>query len=133
VIPIVSTVGCSNSNKASYLKQSVPELMPLGFRIYVVKQDVHGFEKDMPREDTRQLKRADAGVVLTSRQTFLDTRLTLIFPKGTAIRQNTTTFCFLRNTNTGEYPGYTISIRSLESGIFIPSRTIKYEKFSPTS
>jgi molybdopterin-guanine dinucleotide biosynthesis protein len=101
VIPIVSTVGCSNSDKASYLKQSVPELMSLGFRIYVVKQDVHGFEKDMPREDTRQLKRADTSVVLTSSQTFLDTRLTLIFPKGTAILQNTTTFCFLRNTNTG--------------------------------
>jgi molybdopterin-guanine dinucleotide biosynthesis protein B len=70
-VPIVSMVGKSNSGKTTFLEKLLPELARRGYRVGVVKHDVHGFEIDQPGKDTWRLRQVGAGrVVISSPQRF---------------------------------------------------------------
>jgi molybdopterin-guanine dinucleotide biosynthesis protein B len=60
MLPIVSIVGASDSGKTTFLEKLVPELAARGYRVGVVKHDVHGFEIDREGKDTWRLKKAGA-------------------------------------------------------------------------
>lgn len=64
--PIVSIVGTSDSGKTTLLERLIPELVAKGYRIGVVKHDLHGFDMDREGKDSWRLKRAGAKVVIVS-------------------------------------------------------------------
>jgi molybdopterin-guanine dinucleotide biosynthesis protein MobB len=64
--PIVSIVGTSNSGKTTLLEKLIPELKSRGYRVALVKHDVHGFEMDHEGKDSWRLKRAGADAVIIS-------------------------------------------------------------------
>lgn len=66
MIPIVSVVGTSDSGKTTLLEKLVAELKERGYRVGVVKHDVHDFEVDHEGKDSWRLKRAGADVVIIS-------------------------------------------------------------------
>jgi molybdopterin-guanine dinucleotide biosynthesis adapter protein len=66
VIPIVSIVGKSNTGKTTFLEKLVPELVQRGYRVAVVKHDVHGFDLDQPGKDSWRLAQAGSTVVAIS-------------------------------------------------------------------
>jgi len=66
MIPIVSIVGKSNSGKTTFIEKIIPVLNKRGYKIGVVKHDVHGFEIDHEGKDSYRLKRAGAKVVIIS-------------------------------------------------------------------
>ena len=70
-IPIICFVGKSNSGKTTFLEKLLPELIARGYRVGVVKHDIHGFELDQPGKDTYRLRQAGAWrVALSSPQQF---------------------------------------------------------------
>jgi molybdopterin-guanine dinucleotide biosynthesis protein B len=64
LIPIVSVVGKSGAGKTTLLEKLVPELKGRGWRVAVVKHDVHGFELDRPGKDSWRLTQAGSDVVV---------------------------------------------------------------------
>jgi len=61
-VPVVSFVGKKKSGKTSVLLGVVGELVRRGYRVAVVKHDVHGFEVDVPGTDSYRLRMAGATV-----------------------------------------------------------------------
>jgi len=66
MIPVISFVGYANSGKTTVLTQFVRELRARGYRIAVVKHDVHGFSLDAPGKDTWNHAEAGADIVCIS-------------------------------------------------------------------
>ena len=64
--PVISFVGRSNSGKTTYLEKLVAEMKRRGYRVAVLKHDVHGFEMDKPGKDTWRHAQAGADVVCIS-------------------------------------------------------------------
>lgn len=64
--PIVSVVGTSDSGKTTLLERLIPELKARGYKVAVVKHDVHGFEMDREGKDSWRLKQAGADAVIVS-------------------------------------------------------------------
>jgi molybdopterin-guanine dinucleotide biosynthesis protein B len=69
--PVVCFVGKSGSGKTTFLEKLIPALVARGYRVGLVKHDVHGFELDQPGKDTHRLRQAGAvRVVISSPQQF---------------------------------------------------------------
>jgi molybdopterin-guanine dinucleotide biosynthesis protein B len=66
MIPVISFVGYSNSGKTTVLTQVVRELKLRGYRIAVIKHDVHGFAIDVSGKDTAKYAEAGADIVYIS-------------------------------------------------------------------
>jgi len=66
MIPIISFVGKSGAGKTTFLVQVVAELKRRGWRVAVVKHDVHGFDIDRPGKDSWRMAQAGADAVLIS-------------------------------------------------------------------
>ncbi len=66
MIPIVPIVGKSNTGKTTFLEKLVGELKRRGYKVAVIKHDVHGFEIDQPGKDTWRLARAGSDIVAIS-------------------------------------------------------------------
>jgi len=63
---IVSFVGKSDVGKTTVLEKVVRELKKRGYRVAVVKHDIHGFEIDRPGKDTWRFAQAGSDVVVIS-------------------------------------------------------------------
>ncbi len=63
MIPIISVVGKSGSGKTKFLTEFVPELVKRGYKVAVIKHDVHS-QIDLPGKDTWQISKAGAKPVL---------------------------------------------------------------------
>lgn len=69
--PIVCFVGKSGAGKTTFLEKLIAELVDRGYRVGVIKHDVHGFEIDQPGKDTWRLRASGAcRVVISSPQRF---------------------------------------------------------------
>lgn len=66
MIPIISIVGKSDSGKTTFIEKLLPELVRRGYRIAVVKHDVHGFEVDREGKDSWRHKQAGAHTTVIS-------------------------------------------------------------------
>ncbi|MBI2304243.1 MAG: molybdopterin-guanine dinucleotide biosynthesis protein B [Chloroflexi bacterium] len=64
--PILSIVGRSNVGKTSLLERLIPELKKQGYRLAVIKHDVHGFDIDRPGKDSWRLTQAGSDAVVIS-------------------------------------------------------------------
>jgi molybdopterin-guanine dinucleotide biosynthesis protein len=62
-LPIVSFVGKKKSGKTTVLLGVVGELRSRGYRVAVIKHDVHGFDIDVPGTDTYRFRELGAEVV----------------------------------------------------------------------
>ena len=60
--PILSVVGNSGSGKTVFLEKLIPELKSRGLRLGIIKNDVHGFDIDVPGKDSWRLTRAGADI-----------------------------------------------------------------------
>jgi len=66
-IPVISIVGGkSNSGKTTLLEKIIREAKRRGWRVAILKHDVHGFEMDQPGKDTWRHAQAGADVVAIS-------------------------------------------------------------------
>lgn len=63
MIPVVSIVGKSGSGKTKFITKLVPELKRRGYKIAVIKHDVHS-KIDLPDKDTWRMSKAGAKPVL---------------------------------------------------------------------
>jgi molybdopterin-guanine dinucleotide biosynthesis adapter protein len=66
VIPVISFIGHSGIGKTTYLEKLIVEMKRRGYRVGVVKHDIHGFEMDQPGKDTWRHTQAGAEVVCIS-------------------------------------------------------------------
>lgn len=66
MIPVVSFIGRSGVGKTTYLEKLIAELKKRGYRVGVIKHDIHGFEMDRPGKDTWRHAQAGADVVCIS-------------------------------------------------------------------
>ncbi|MBU0492777.1 MAG: molybdopterin-guanine dinucleotide biosynthesis protein B [Chloroflexi bacterium] len=66
MLPIISFVGKSGTGKTTFLVRVVAELKRRGWRVAVVKHDVHGFDIDQPGKDSWRMAQAGADAVLIS-------------------------------------------------------------------
>lgn len=66
MIPVISFVGKSNCGKTTYLVKLIAEMKKRGYKVGVIKHDVHGFDIDRPGKDTWRHARAGADVVCIS-------------------------------------------------------------------
>lgn len=66
MIPVVSVVGRSKSGKTTLVVKLIKELKKRGYRVGVIKHDVHGFEIDHPGKDTWLHAEAGADIVTIS-------------------------------------------------------------------
>ena len=66
MIPVISFIGRSGIGKTTYLEKLIAELKRRGYRIGVIKHDIHGFEMDRPGKDTWRHAQAGADVVCIS-------------------------------------------------------------------
>ena len=64
--PIVSVVGKSGAGKTTYLEKLIPELKARGYRVGVIKHDVHDFDIDRPGKDSWRLAQAGSDCVVIS-------------------------------------------------------------------
>lgn len=64
MIPIISVVGKSGAGKTTFLERLIPELKRRGYRVAVVKHDVHSFEVDVPGKDSWRLAQAGSDAVV---------------------------------------------------------------------
>jgi molybdopterin-guanine dinucleotide biosynthesis protein B len=62
-IPVLSVVGAKGAGKTFVIERLVPELRRRGYRIAVLKHDVHGFEIDREGTDTYRIAQAGAEIV----------------------------------------------------------------------
>ncbi|MDR7519988.1 MAG: molybdopterin-guanine dinucleotide biosynthesis protein B [Armatimonadota bacterium] len=60
---VVSVVGAKGAGKTYVIERLVPELRRRGYRVAVLKHDVHGFEIDREGTDTWRIARAGAEIV----------------------------------------------------------------------
>jgi molybdopterin-guanine dinucleotide biosynthesis protein B len=63
VIPVISVVGKSNTGKTTFLVKLIAELKRRGYRVAVIKHNVHDFEIDHPGKDTYRHAEAGADAV----------------------------------------------------------------------
>ncbi|MGI6553734.1 MAG: molybdopterin-guanine dinucleotide biosynthesis protein B [Bacillota bacterium] len=66
MVPIISVVGKSKVGKTTLLEKLLPEIKKRGYRVAVIKHDVHGFDIDRPGKDTWKHARAGADIVVIS-------------------------------------------------------------------
>jgi len=66
MVPIISVVGKSGVGKTTFLECLVRELKRRGYRLAVVKHDMHGLEIDKPGKDTWRMAQAGTDVVVIS-------------------------------------------------------------------
>ena len=66
MIPVISFIGRSGVGKTTYLEKLIAELKRRGYRVGVIKHDIHGFEMDHPGKDTWRHAQAGADVVCIS-------------------------------------------------------------------
>jgi molybdopterin-guanine dinucleotide biosynthesis adapter protein len=66
MIPVISFVGNSGCGKTTYLVKLIGQMKSLGYKVAVIKHDVHGFEMDRPGKDTWRHAQAGADVVCIS-------------------------------------------------------------------
>ena len=64
MIPVVSVVGKSNAGKTTFLVKLIAELKRRGYRVAVIKHNVHDFEMDHPGKDTHRHFEAGADAVV---------------------------------------------------------------------
>ncbi|MCU0293295.1 MAG: molybdopterin-guanine dinucleotide biosynthesis protein B [Thermoanaerobaculaceae bacterium] len=64
--PVISIVGRTNVGKTTFLEKLIAEVKRRGWRVAVVKHDVHGFEIDHPGKDTWRHAQAGADIVCIS-------------------------------------------------------------------
>ncbi|AWB10962.1 molybdopterin guanine dinucleotide biosynthesis accessory protein MobB [Thermodesulfobium acidiphilum] len=57
---IISFVGKSNSGKTTFLEKLISEITKRGYKVGVLKHDVHGFEMDKEGKDTWRMAKAGA-------------------------------------------------------------------------
>ena len=77
MIPIVSIVGKSGTGKTTLLEKLIVELRRRGYRVAVVKHDIHDFEIDVPGKDSWRYAQvgSDAVVISAPRKMALIKRL----------------------------------------------------------
>ena len=63
---MISFIGRSGSGKTTYLEKLIAEMKARGYKVAVIKHDVHGFEMDRPGKDTWRHAQAGADVVCIS-------------------------------------------------------------------
>ncbi len=64
MIPIVSIVGKTNSGKTTLIEKIIPELKKRGYKVGIIKHDVHQFEIDYEGKDTYRMTQAGADTVV---------------------------------------------------------------------
>ncbi|MDI6816334.1 MAG: molybdopterin-guanine dinucleotide biosynthesis protein B [Actinomycetota bacterium] len=64
MIPVVSVVGKSNAGKTTFLVKLIEELKGRGYRVAIIKHNVHDFEMDHPGKDTHRHFEAGADTVV---------------------------------------------------------------------
>lgn len=64
MIPVVSVVGKSNTGKTTFLEKLITELKKRGYKVAVIKHNVHDFEIDHPGKDTYRHAQAGADAVV---------------------------------------------------------------------
>jgi len=64
VIPVVSVVGKSNTGKTTFLEKLIAELKKRGYKVAIVKHNIHDFEIDHPGKDTYRHAQAGADAVV---------------------------------------------------------------------
>ena len=65
-IPIISIVSKKNCGKTTLLEKLIPVLKQRGYRVGIIKHDVHGFDIDHEGKDTYRHKAAGADTVAIS-------------------------------------------------------------------
>lgn len=66
MIPVISFVGRSDCGKTTYLEKLISEMKQRGYKVGIIKHDVHGFDMDKPGKDTWRHAQAGADVVCIS-------------------------------------------------------------------
>lgn len=66
MIPVISVVGRSKAGKTTLVVKLIKELKHRGYRVAIIKHDVHGFEIDHPGKDTWLHAEAGADIVTIS-------------------------------------------------------------------
>ena len=66
MIPVISFVGKADVGKTTFLEKAVKELKDKGYRVAVIKHDIHGFEIDHPGKDSWRMSQAGSDVVVIS-------------------------------------------------------------------
>ncbi len=64
--PIISIVGKSKSGKTTLLEKLIPELKSRGYRIGVIKHDIHNHQIDIPGKDSYRIKESGAETIIIS-------------------------------------------------------------------
>ena len=67
--PAVSIVGRASSDRTNLIEKLIPRFKSLGYRVAVVKHDVHGFEMDREGKTTWRYSKAGSDVVIISSST----------------------------------------------------------------
>lgn len=65
-IPVISIVSKKNCGKTTLLEKLIPELKRRGYRVGILKHDIHGFNIDHEGKDTFRHKAAGADTVAIS-------------------------------------------------------------------
>ena len=65
-IPVISIVSKKNCGKTTLLEKLIPELKRRGYRVGILKHDIHGFDIDHEGKDTYRHKAAGADTVAIS-------------------------------------------------------------------
>ncbi len=65
-IPVISIVSKKNCGKTTLLEKLIPELKRRGYRVGILKHDIHGFDIDHEGKDTFRHKAAGADTVAIS-------------------------------------------------------------------
>lgn len=66
MVPVISFVGKSDCGKTTYLEKLISEMKQRGYKVGIIKHDVHGFDIDKPGKDTWRHAQAGADVVCIS-------------------------------------------------------------------
>lgn len=63
-VPVLGVVGAKGAGKTFLIERLLPELGRRGYRVAVIKHDVHGYVIDHPGTDTARVTAAGAGVTM---------------------------------------------------------------------